>query len=135
MEVAAAEKDTKLSGFAFQDFEGTWHNRFASTQAGLLEMSLKVVLGKFGFTDAEIHELTRKEEPEGEGKGKEGGGWQQEGKGNSSAAGSIAAVGRAAAASRAAAGSRRARAKRAAAGSIAAVCEFRCFDARSIAAF
>ena len=46
-------------------------------------MSLKVVLHVIGFTDAEIHELTRKEEPKGKGKGKgqgkKGGGRQHGG--------------------------------------------------------
>ena len=88
-ELRAAEADTRASGFAFRDYNGTWHNRFASTQAGLFEMALKAVLEAWDFGKTEIKELTREEEePEGQakkskgkkgkgGKGKgKGGGWQ-----------------------------------------------------------
>ena len=51
-----AEEESKRSGFTFRDFEGKWHNHFASTQAGLFEMALKVVLTELGCDADEVHD-------------------------------------------------------------------------------
>ena len=80
-EVAEAEEASKASGFAFQDFAFQWHNCFASTQAGLFEMALKVLLVDLGCDLEEAHELTRQDHALGKGKDKGQGKGKGKGKG------------------------------------------------------